>query len=145
MKVLLLKEGGGAMSKKSKYINDKDLYELLKPYAYKVFKDLSNESYRVIEKFYNDYTPTYYQRTYGMKNLFKPSLKRIKNGYRVKFIYSSEYLTTEHRDNDAVFNGSFVYGWHGGKYAWGHLKEKTPRTTPSPWRLLLSYVKEYEI
>ena len=139
------------MAKKSKYIDDKTIHEILKPYAYKAFKDLSAESRRVIDVFYNDNVfngsnkPMIYQRTFGMKNLFKPEMKKIKNGYRIEFTYSVDYLTTEHRSNDAVFTGSFVYGWHGGKYAWGHLKPFVPQTKPSPWKALEMYVRTYKI
>lgn len=133
------------MATKSKYLDEKTIHEILKPYAYKVFKDLSNESHRVIDDFYKDYTPHMYQRTYGMKNLFKPELKKTKTGYNVEFTYSSEYLTTEHRSDEDVFEGSFVYGWHGGKYAWGHEKTDVPRIQPSPWRQIELFVKTYKI
>ena len=133
------------MTKKSKYIDENLLREMVKPYAYKVFKDLSEQSHYVIDSFYKDYTPRVYQRTYGMKNLFRPSMKPIKNGYSVEFIYSVDYLTTEHRSDETVFDGSFINGWHGGQYAWGHEKEFTPRMQPSPWDLLQLYVKTYKI
>lgn len=133
------------MANKSEYIDQATLHELLKPYAYKVFKDLSTESHRVIDMFYGGYSPYMYQRTFGMKNLFKPSINKTETGYEVEFIYSVGYLTTEHRSNEAVFDGSFIHGWHGGQYAWGHLKQETPRTDPSPWRLLELYVRSYKI
>lgn len=133
------------MSKKSKYIDDDIIHEILKPYAYKVFKDLSAESHYVIDIFYQDYNPMMYQRTFGMKNLFKPKLEKTNKGYIVEFTYSVDLLTTDHRSDEAVFEGSFIYGWHGGKYAWGNLKENVPRMSPSPWRLLELYVKSYKI
>lgn len=133
------------MKKKSKYIDDEIIYEILKPYAYKVFKDLSETSHYVIDEFYRDYKPTLYRRTYGMKNLFFPKLTKTKNGYLVEFTYSPEYLTTEHRSDEDVFCGSFIYGWHGGKYAWGSLKQNIPRMKPSPWDLLKLYVKTYKV
>lgn len=133
--------------KKKSYVDDKLLQEIMKPYAYKVFKDLADYSHYVIEKFYEDYRkpPRIYQRTFGMKNLFRPSMKPSKNGYIVEFIYSVDYLTTEHRSDEAVFDGSFVHGWHGGQYAWGYLKVDTPRMQPSPWRLLEIYASTYKI
>ena len=133
------------MSNKSKYIDKKTIHEMLKPYAYKVVKDLAIESYRVIDEFYRDYDPFMYQRTFGMKNLFREKMTRTDNGYLIEFIYSPEYLTTEHRSNEAVFEGSFIYGWHGGKYAWGTLKKNVSRMQPSPWQLLRMYVKTYKI
>lgn len=132
------------MATKSKYIDDKTIHKILKPYAYKVFKDLANESHRVIDDFYKDYKPDIYQRTYGMKNLFSPNLKKTKNGYDVEFVYSVDYLTTEHRSDEDVFEGSFIYGWHGGKYAWGHEKNDVPRTQPSPWTQIELFVKTYK-
>ena len=141
------------MSKKSEYI-DKDLiHDLLKPYAHKVVKDLAVESYNVIEHFYRDkvfndnttWKPALYQRTYGMKNLFREKMIKTDKGYTIEFTYSADYLTTDHRSNADVFDGSFVNGWHGGKFAWGHLKQETPRTYPSPWMLLTSYVNSYKI
>lgn len=133
------------MSKDSKYIDKKTIHDILKPYAYKVFKDLSEESHRVIDMFYRDYDPRMYQRTFGMKNLFKPSMKKTEAGYLIEFTYSVDYLTTEHRSDNDVFKGSFIYGWHGGKYAWGNLKHDVPRMKPSPWDLIKIYVKTYKI
>lgn len=133
------------MSNKSKYIDEKTIHEMLKPYAYKILKDLSYESHRVIDDFYGGYGPIMYQRTFGMKNLFKPEMKKIKNGYEIVFTYSTDYLTTDHRSNEAVFDGSFIQGWHGGKYAWGHLKESVPRMEPSPWKSLELYVMKYKL
>lgn len=133
------------MAKKNKLIDDKMVHELLKPYAYKVFKDISEQSHYVIDEFYRDYTPQMYKRTFGMKNLFRPSMKRTEKGYRVEFIYSVDYLTTEHRSNEDVFKGSFIDGFHGGKFAYGYLKISTPRMQPSPWRTLMTYVKAYKI
>lgn len=132
------------MSKKT-FVDQKTIHEILKPYAYKVFKDLAAESHRVIDEFYDDYKPDYYKRTYGMKNLFRPSIKKIENGYYVEFTYSMDYLTTKHRSDEAVFDGSFVHGWHGGKFAWGHLKKETPRMWPSPWFSLKAFVDNYKI
>lgn len=130
---------------KSKYFSEEEIHDMLKPYAYKAFKDLANESYRVIDEFYRDYSPEIYKRTFGMKNLFSPKMKKIENGYYIEFTYSADFLTTEHRDDVAVFDGSFVEGWHGGQYAWGNLKEYTPRTTPSPWRQLNRFVNGYKL
>lgn len=133
------------MAKKSKYIYDATIYALLKPYAYKAFKDLSEESRRVIDAFYGGYSPDIYQRTFGMKNLFRPEMKQIENGYEIKFTYSTDNLTTDHRSNEAVFVGSFVRGFHGGQYAWGHLKSSVPQMEPSPWRSLEIYVLTYKL
>lgn len=130
---------------KSKYLDDNTIHEILKPYAYKVVKDLSNESHRAIDSFYGGYDPFIYQRTFGMKNLFKPEMNRTKNGYEVTFTYSVGYLTAEHRSNNSVFEGSFIYGWHGGEYAWGHRKAFVPQTEPSPWKAIELYVRTYEI
>ena len=135
----------GEKMSKSKYIDDKTMHEILKPYAYKVFKDLSEKSHMVIDTFYKDYNPIMYQRTFGMKNLFKPEMNETKDGYEIVFTYSVDYLTTEHRSNEAVFDGSFIYGWHGGEYAWGHKKVLVPQTQPSPWNEIESYVKAYRI
>ena len=130
---------------KNKYFDDELIHEILKPYAYKVFKDLSNESHRVIDEFYRDYTPDIYERTYGMKNLFSPKLIKTKKGYNVEFTYSAEYLTTEHRSDEAVFEGSFVHGWHGGEYYYNHKKKEVPRMQPSPWTQIELFVKTYKI
>lgn len=135
----------------SKYIDESMIHKLLKPYAYKIFKDLSAESHRIIDRFYNDPVfdgtckPAIYQRTYGMKNLFRPKINKIENGYEIEFTYSVNCLTTEHGSNEAVFDGSFVHGWHGGKYAWGNLKPFVPQTKPSPWQSLEEYVRRYKL
>ena len=133
------------MASKSKYIDEQMIHEILKPYAYKVFKDLSLVTHRAIDEFYGGYQPEMYQRTFGMKNLFTPEMIQIDNGYRIEFTYATENLTTEHRSNEAVYVGSFQEGWHGGQYAWGRLKPKVPRMTPSPWRLIEDYVRTYKI
>lgn len=133
------------MSNNSKYIDKKTIHDILKPYAYKVVKDLSFESHRVIDEFYRDYDPRIYKRTFGMKNLFKPKMSKTETGYEVEFTYSVDYFTTEHRSDEDVFIGSFIYGWHGGKYAWGNIKTIVPRMKPSPWDLLKLYVKTYKI
>lgn len=132
------------MEKISKYITDKDIHRILKPYAYKAFKDLAFESHRVIDEFYRDYTPKMYSRVYGLKNLFSPTIKKIKKGYYIEFTYSADFITGEHRDPEAVFTGSFIYGWHGGKYAWGHEKSLVKRMIPSPWIQLSAFVKNYK-
>lgn len=132
------------MAKKGKLLDDKTIHEILKPYAYKAFKDLSNESHSAIEEFYRDYKPHFYSRTYGMKNLFRPEIKKTKQGYDVIFTYSVDYLTTEHESDEAVFDGSFVHGWHGGRYAWGNIKRFTPRMKPSPWERIENFVDNYK-
>ena len=78
-----------------------------------------------------------------MKNLFKPSINKIEDGYVVTFLYSDDYLTTEHNNDAAVFDGSFVHGYHGGKYAWGHLAN-APQMMPSPWEILEDYAEKYK-
>lgn len=135
------------MSKKSKYIDEDIVYEILKPYAYKVFKDLAKQSRYVIQEFYKNYQPKFYERTYNLRKstLFNPSIKRTKTGYNVEFVYSVDNLIGDHRSNDDVFETSFVYGWHGGKYAWGHEKQYVPRMIPSPWMSLELFVKSYKI
>lgn len=132
------------MSKKNEYLDEKTIHEILKPYAYKIFKDLSYMSHKVINDFYADYSPDYYIRTFGMKNLFNPNMRKIKNGWSVEFVYSFDNLTTEHNSNIAVFDGSFVHGYHGGKYAWGHIAN-TPQMTPSPWEILEDYANAYKL
>ena len=132
------------MASKNNYIDEKTIHEILKPYAYKAFKDLSLVSHRVIDEFYGGYKPKMYKRTFGMKNLFVPEMKKTEKGYRIEFTYSTEHLTTEHRSNEAVYVGSFQEGWHGGKYAWGHLKSKVERMEPSPWKTIEDYVKNYK-
>ena len=134
-----------ASTQKSKYLTQKEIQEIMRPYAYKAMKDLAEESHRVIDEFYRDYKPDIYTRTFGMRNLFMPKLYKIVNGYRVEFTYSSDFLTTEHRDDEAVFEGSFVHGWHGGKYAWGHIKDHVKRMWPSPWRQINIFVDKYKL
>ena len=133
------------MATKSKYIDEKKIHEILKPYAYKAFKDLARESHRVIEEFYKDYSPIFYHRTFGMKNLFKPEIKKTTKGYDVVFTYSADYLTTEHRSDEDVFIGSFIHGYHGGKYYYGHEKPSVPRMQPSPWTQIDLFVRTYRI
>lgn len=131
---------------KTKLLDDKEVYEILKPYAYKIVKDFAEASRNAIDKFYSDYDPIYYKRTWGMKNLFKPELKRIDGGYQITFTYSSEFFAGMHRNDNAVFEGSFVEGWHGGPAAWGGRPRKTnPKTSPSPWEMIEDFYNNYKL
>lgn len=143
------------MASQSKYLNDKELHELLKPYAYKAIKDLSEVSHSAIQQFYDDYTPgTYvksglpediYKRTFGIKNMFKSEMKRTSKGYDVIFTYSPHYFTTQHRSDEAVFSHSFLEGLHGGAYYYGHMKDFIPSMTPSPWDIISSFAGNYDV
>ena len=81
-----------------------------------------------------------------MKNLFKPELKRIDSGYLITFTYSSDFFAGMHRNDNAVFEGSFVEGWHGGPMAWGGRPRRTdPKTSPSPWEMIEEFYNNYEL
>lgn len=127
----------------SKFI-DNVMEKTLKENAMAAYKDMIEISHSVIEEFYNDYSPAQYQRVWGFigggNYLYKPSIKKIKDGYRVEFIYSDEYMTGEHRSTEWAFDTGFLHGMHGGRFAWGHEESNIPYTNPSPYNQILNFV-----
>lgn len=138
------------MGKKEELLTKEQKYKLLQMVCYDVIKDISTVSHEAIDKFYEDYTPQYYKRTYGLKNLFSVKFRIANNckGAVVMFKYSSEYITTEHNgSNKDVFNYNFIMGYHGGEYFGPYPSEhnyKNPfRMKPSPWTYIYHYVDKH--
>lgn len=84
-----------------------------------------------ISKFYSDYDPLYYNRTYssyegssGSKNLFSPeNIFENGNGWTAKISIDSSYIPGNpyRADKDWVFERTFWKGIHGinTKHGWG--------------------------
>lgn len=66
---------------------------------------------RVIEDFYDDYTPKLYKRKYSLRKAYKFT---VNNGvYTID--YNSKYMTRIHRaSNEYIYNLAFISGYHGG-------------------------------
>lgn len=127
---------------------DKDIKKL----TYKIMKDMTRKSRGEIDKFYQDYSPSQYDRIFGLKDLFHIKYKKISDAnYEITYIFEDEYVTNKDHHGNGVpgndgykwaFLDSFVYGYHGGLYAWGYKKKKHPRMYPSPWMNISKYAKE---
>ena len=126
---------------KSKYLSDDQINAILNRAATNAINDISRVSYEAISKFYSDYTPEMYHRVYGLKNLFKVDTKRSPGRIIVTFTYSADMVQGWHRSREDAFETAFIYGKHGGDYAWGHLKKTVPVTYPSPWETIVKYVR----
>ena len=136
------------MSEELQFTQD-EIRSLIRPRVYRIMKDLSKISRYAIQAFYDDYEPEYYERCFGLKDLFSVSTKEIKNGYQLTFHYDAEYVQNkEHHGHGSTdgyqwaFETAFVYGQHGGDKYYGHLKEAVPIMTPSPWNIITSYVNK---
>lgn len=116
--------------------------EEVKKTTYQISKKLSNAIYEAISYFYDDYDPRYYHRVYGLKNLFRISTVKTPTGKKLVFDFAADYITGVHNSPEDAFESSFVYGWHGGEYAWGHKKPHVERTLPSPWAKIIRYLNE---
>lgn len=67
-----------------------------------------------IDKFYEDYEPHFYQRTYDLYNTYRISV--TEDEWKIDF--DSSWMMNWHRvdeqDPEYIFENSFIRGWHGG-------------------------------
>lgn len=99
-----------------------------------IAEDMHKEAQFVIETFYNDYTPKYYQRNYV--NFQRNSFKKYYNNRNNKVYSGGIELTPELMKDYYNYPASWVheavfYGFHGLPI------EGTPRMSPNPLQLLL--------
>lgn len=89
----------------------------------------------IMDKFYSDYTPKFYDRTFGVKNdSYKRYYKKHTKSYRGGLTLSGEYLNPENyriNDMDQLLDITVFRGWHGSKSVYV--------TTPSPWVSLINF------
>lgn len=64
-----------------------------------------------IDKFYEDYEPHFYERTWELYNAYKVTV--TEDSWSVDF--NPEWIGDTHRvDPEFIFENSFIQGWHGG-------------------------------
>lgn len=107
-----------------------------------IHHQMMNKSREVVNDFYNHYVPMIYRRGWGFKNIVKPSISRIENGYLLSYSYSPEYFTASHRSDNDAFQSGFEMGFHGGPLAWGSPRKNDPQMQPSPWESLVEFFYE---
>lgn len=126
------------------YLSDAECREFVLPYAEKFAVEMKAESASAIAKFYGDYTPIVYKRKFGLFGMWEQKITPDGRGYLVETKYSSAFFGASHRSDSAVFEGSFVQGWHGGPQAWGGISRyNTHKTSPSPWELIETFFNAY--
>ena len=113
----------------------KDLEEQNKKLTQKFVKEAKeNLSYiasTAIDKFYEDYEPHFYSRTYDLYNTYR--IKVDENEWSIDF--DSSWMENWHRvdaqDPEYIFENSFIHGWHGGAISGeGHPNPGVPH-----WRI----------
>lgn len=122
-----------------KYVNSLEKEEVNRA-AVKITHEMSRAISEAISIFYADYDPIYYQRVFGLKNLFRVQFNNHTSKPKLVFDFSADYITGQHNSPDDVFESAFLRGWHGGEYAWGHKKTHIARTLPSPYEQVLKYL-----
>lgn len=135
------------MAKKKGLLTKKQIEELLRPTIEKVKKDMAYAGFDAMKAFYNDYTPTIYDRSYGMYGILLNEIeeKSIPNGIELFFKYSASDIEKpdHHGDVSAVFALPFMQGYHGAlRIPNGVSLAFTPRLRPSPWERIVSYAKK---
>lgn len=84
-----------------------------------------------IDKFYEDYEPHWYNRTYDLYNMYR--VKVTEDEWSVDFdsTWSETWHRVDAQDPEYIFENSLVRGWHGGAISGeGHPNPGTPY-----WRL----------
>ncbi len=126
-----------------------DVKKIMKQDVYKIMKETSKVSRDAIDMFYGDYSPKYYQRVFGLKNLFNIDLGETDDGYTLKFTYSFSNVSG-HANPSIIFSGPFIQGFHGGpipeyeyeidergKHVVSNINyNPAPQMAPSPWDLI---------
>ena len=127
------------LEKRAKKIADKILTEM----TYNIAFEIESAYERIINKFYEDYKPLYYQRTYSTYSasdiygdIFR-GVKSTSNGYQIGISVSSSYIDGDpyEMNKEDVFHRTFVEGVHGfsSDDGWsGSFKNVPPKTSPSP-------------
>lgn len=125
-------------------IPEAEIQNIILPYALKYLRDMSSFSLSAIAAFYGDYNPKMYKRKFGLVNMWQGEASPIPMGYSATMEYSSDYFGASHNSDEAVFNGPFMQGYHGGPEAWGHIRN-VPKMSPSPWELIETFSNTWTI
>lgn len=128
---------------------------IMKQDVYKIMKETSRVSRDAIDAFYGDYSPQYYQRVWGLKNLFDIDLSEKDDGYLLRFTYSYGHIGG-HKNPSVIFYGPFLQGYHGGPImeadgyeydyrgkpvATGYHYNPAPQMQPSPWDRIKTFAE----
>lgn len=94
---------------------EKEIPEAIaKEAALAIYEDLAELFDACIAKYYADYTPYYYSRTYSLYKVYKLQIK----GTWVRWEFSPDFIPKVHRvdtiDPNYIYNWMFVKGYHGG-------------------------------
>lgn len=79
---------------------------------------IEDEFLTIMDMFYEDYTPCYYQRTGGIRNnSCARYYKKVGKSYRGGIALSSHDMSQEdyRADADYIFDISIIRGWHGSE------------------------------
>ena len=143
------------------YIDMEEINQILEDDLKQVVTDICTDirklSKSVIEGFYADYTPHYYNRKGSLKSVIPYyTITPVEGGYEILAEWESADISNYHKyPHDAyVYNGPFLLGYHGGPHILSeksgvveetYLYTPAPQMSPSPWEILLSYIeKEYD-
>ena len=84
----------------------------------RVEEDLDMQFSRCVDAFYNEYTPTSYDRTYSLYEGWK--FNRGKNGLKLYWETSGSLIPDTHRASPQyIFDLTYEYGQHGGNIGTG--------------------------
>ena len=105
------------ITKKAEKITDKILSEM----TYNILFEIESAYERIIDKFYSDYAPKYYNRTFSIYNAsnvfddYSKGITKTKNGYQIGIHVSSDNISGNpySESKETVFNRTFVQGIHG--------------------------------
>lgn len=79
-----------------------------------IYEDLAEIFDACITKYYADYTPKYYSRTYSLYKVYKLQIR----GTWIRWEFNSDFIPKIHRvdavDPEYIYNWMFVKGYHGG-------------------------------
>lgn len=116
---------------------EKEIPEAIaKEAAVAIYEDISEIFDACIAKYYSDYTPRYYSRTYSLYKVYKLQIK----GSWIRWEFNPNFIPKVHRvdsiDPDYIYNWMFEKGYHGGAVGGeGHPHPGSPwYRTPPPLR-----------
>lgn len=101
--------------------------KLTKKFIREATENLNYISSSAIDKFYEDYIPNIYERTYDLYNTYKVTV--TEDDWNIDFdpSFMKEWHRVDDQDPTYIFENSFIRGWHGGAISGeGHPNPGTP-------------------
>lgn len=105
--------------------------KLTKNFVKTATENLNYIAVSAIDKFYEDYEPHSYDRTFDLYNTYR--IKVTEDEWNIDFdpSWMENWHRVDDEDPEYIFENSFIHGWHGGAIAgMGHPNPGTPY-----WRL----------